>query len=98
MDVVHESFLPEYLKMALRDFEALARRLEQIGGVLFAGRGVNEDRLGGDDDDDDSREDLTPYETIRPLTPAEKAKLDAADKVDPVETAHLVPIERSTEL
>jgi hypothetical protein len=98
MDVVHESFLPEYLKMALRDFEALARRLEQIGGVLFAGRGVNEDRLGGYDDDDDSREDLPPYETIRPLTSAEKAKLDAADKDDPVETAHSVPNERSTEL
>ncbi|MCV7229091.1 hypothetical protein [Mycolicibacterium komossense] len=78
MDVVHESFLPKYLEMMLRDFVALATRLEDAEDVLFEGRGVDELPLPEDtDDSEEGADERPPAEHIRALTAAEKAKLDA---------------------
>jgi hypothetical protein len=80
MDVVHESFLPAYLEMMVRDFVGVAERLEDMRAVFVHGRGVDELPLPEDEDEDEDKgQEAPPSKHIRTLTPDEKAKLDADD-------------------
>ncbi|WP_231127881.1 hypothetical protein [Mycobacterium colombiense] len=74
MDVVHESFLSEYLDKLISDFGLASERLmEDLHIVITDGRGVSETSI---------KPDAEPYETIRSLTPEEKERLDQGEPKD----------------
>lgn len=75
MDVVHESYLPDYLSMLVHDFQIVNQRLKTIEPVLIEGRGVSV-FPGGHNGLDDNE----PHQSTRPLTADEKRRLDHASE------------------
>lgn len=64
MDAVHESYLRDYLTTLFNDFGVVVERHEKLLSVIAEGLGIDPTYGEGE-----------PYQSVRPLTPAEKDRI-----------------------